>query len=177
MVKKIMKFFAYLLFFIFSLILFMPKESVYFLLEKNLKVFDIVISKEHLTQNFLSLEVENLELSAKAIDAALIQKVDIVLLGVYNHVNVESIQLSSLVESYLPSKIESLEVVHSLLDPLHVVGEAKGEFGEASLIVNLVDRNISVALKPSKVMFSKYRNSLRMFKKSQNGEYVYAKNF
>jgi hypothetical protein len=177
MVKKLMKFFAYLLFFILSLILFIPKDSVYFFVEKNLKQFDVIVSKEHLTQNFFSLDVENMEVSVKAIDAALIQKMDITLLGVYNHLSVENIKLSSLVESYLPSKVDSLEVGYSLLSPLHVLGDAKGEFGKVSLLVNLVDRNISVALKPSKLMFSKYRNSLRMFKKSKNGEYIYAKSF
>jgi hypothetical protein len=95
----------------------------------------------------------------------------------YNSVKLTNIKLSSLVESYLPSKIDSLNITYTIFNPLYITADGVGEFGEASAEVNLLDRNASVVLKPSKVMFTKYKKSLRMFKKSKNGEYVYAKTF
>jgi len=177
MVKKMAKFFAYTLFFVFALVAFSPKSSVYYFAEQQLKKFAVVISEETLDERLLSLNIQNLDISVKEIDTAIIKEVDITLLLVYNSVKLTKIKLSSLVEAYLPSKIESLNITYTLLNPLYITADGVGEFGEASASVSLLDRNASVFLKPSKKMFKKYRKSLKMFKKSENGEYVYAKTF
>jgi len=177
MVKKMAKFFAYMLFFIFALVAFSPKSSVYYFAEQQIKKFGIVVSDEKLDETLLSLEIHNLDITAKEIDTALIKEADVTLLLVYNSVKLTKIKLSSLVESYLPSKIDSLNISYTLFNPLYITAEGVGEFGEARGQVSLLDRNASVVLKPSKVMFKKYRKSLKMFKKSENGEYVYAKTF
>jgi len=179
MVKKLMKFFAYFLFFVGMLLLFIPKESVYFLAEQKLKEspLKLIISKERLTDNFFSLNISNLEITANDIDSALINEVDITLLGLYNSLHFSKIELSSVVEAYLPSKIEELDINYTILNPLKLSAHGVGEFGEASATVSLLDRNASVTLKPSKKMHSKYRNSLRFFKKTKGGEYIYAKTF
>ena len=177
MVKKIAKFFAYTLFFIFALVAFSPKSSVYYFAEHNLKKFGVVVSNETLNEKLLSLNIQNLEISAKEIDTAIIKEADITLLLVYNSVSLSDVKLSSLVETYLPSKIDSLDVTYTILNPLYVTAEGFGEFGEASVNVSLKERSLEVTLKPSKKMFAKYKKTLKTFKKSENGEYVYAKTF
>lgn len=177
MVKKIAKFFAYTLFFVFALVAFSPKSSVFYFGELQLQKFGVVISNESLNENLFSLNIQNLDISTKEIDTATIEEADITLLLIYNSVNLSDIQLSTLVESYLPSKIDSLDISYTLLNPLYVTAEGIGEFGEASANFSLKDRSIEVRLKPSKIMFSKYKKTLKMLKKSENGEYIYAKNF
>lgn len=177
MVKKLANFFAYTLFFFFALVVFSPKSSVYYFGEHELSKFGVVISNETLHESMLSLHVENLNISLKEIESAVIKKADITLLLVYNSVHLENIQLSSLVESYLPSKIDSLNVTYTIFNPLHIKGKALGQFGEATIDVNIADRNATLYLKPSKKMFTSYRKTVKMFKKSKNGEYVYAKTF
>jgi hypothetical protein len=175
MVKKLLIFLAYSAFFIFALMLFIPKASLYFFFEKELKNYEVVISKEQLKENLLSLDIHNLELSAKGIDTALIKDASVTLLGISNSVDLEKIKLSSLVEAYLPSKIEHLEINYTLFNPLNITAAAQGEFGEARASFNITSRALRVVLKPSKKMLSRYRNSLRKFKKSKEGEYIYAK--
>ena len=177
MVKKMAKFFAYTLFFIFALVAFSPKSSIYYFGEQNLKKFGVVISNETLNENLLSLNIQNLDISAKEIDTAIIKEADITLLLVYNAVSLRDIELSSLVESYLPSKIDSLDIKHTIINPLNISAEGFGKFGEASANISLKERSVEVTLKPSKKMFSKYKKTLKMFKKSEDGEYVYAKTF
>jgi len=177
MVKKMAKLFAYMFFFLFALVAFSPKSSVYYFGEQQLKKFGVVISDEKLDERLSSLNIQNLDISAKEIDTALIKEADVTLLFVYNSVKLTKIKLSSLVESYLPSKIDALSITYTLFNPLYIIVDGVGEFGEASAEVSLLDRNASVVLKPSKVMFTKYKKSLKMFKKSENGEYVYAKTF
>lgn len=173
--KKIGKFFTYVLFFIFALMVFIPKSSLYYLAEVNLKKFDIIISNESLSDSVFTLNIHNLDISAKGIDSAHIASVDVTLCGVYNKIVVEKIKFSSIVEAYFPSKIEFLNIDYSLLHPLSVKLNSHGEFGVIDAAFDLVNLKLEARVKPSKLMLRKYRRSLRYFKKSKNGEYLYAK--
>lgn len=177
MVKKILKFLAFTLFFILALVAFTPKESFYFLLEKNLKNFDVVISNEKLEDKMFSLDIENLEISTKGIDSAIIAEADVTLLLFYNSLKFTDIQLSSLVDAYAPSHIDTLKVTYTLLNPLVVNASTQGKFGQAEAVFNILDRELQVLLHPSKLMSSKYKKTMNMMKKDENGEYVYAKTF
>lgn len=175
MVKKLLKFVAFLLFFIFALILFVPKESFYYLLEQNLKKFDLIISNEKLEDKIVSLDIQNLDISAKGIESLKIKEANIKILALYNSIELENIKLSSLVETYLPAKIEKIDIYYTIFNPLLLQADGHGEFGDARVEVHLLDKSVTLQLKPSKVMFGKYRNTLREFKKSKNGEYLYEK--
>ena len=177
MVKKILKFFSYLLFFVFVMMVFIPKSSFYFSLEENLKTFNIVISKETLDESVLSLNIHNLEISAKNIQSAIVEDVDVTLLFLYNSVTLTNIKLSSLVEGYLPSKVDKLQLTYTIFDPLLIKVQAQGEFGEMQADINILDKNISVELTPTNIMLKRYKKSIKMFKKSKDGVYVYAKSF
>jgi hypothetical protein len=175
MVKKLVKFFAYTLFFFFALIAFTPKSSVYFLLEQNLKKFDVIISKESLEESLLTLHIQNLELSAKGIESAVVQNADVTLLGFYNNIALQNIELSSVVDAFLPPKIESATVSYTILNPLEIKAVAIGDFGEAHVAFDILGRKLSATLTPSPRMLKEYRSSLKEFKKDENGGYVYAK--
>ncbi len=177
MVKKLGKFFAYTLFFVFALILFTPKSSLYFLLEENMKQFEAIISKEKIEDSLFTLRMQNLELSLKGVESALIEKADITLLGLYNSVAFYNIELSSVVDAFMPPNIENATVSYTVLHPLQIRAVALGDFGKAHVTCNIIDRNVSIVLEPSKRMLSEYRNSLNEFKKDSQGGYVYAKTF
>jgi len=174
-VKKIGKFFVYLLFFIFALILFMPKSSLYYFAETELKEFGVLISNETLVESFSTLKVKNLDVSVKGIESVDIVSADFTLLGVYNNISFQNIKLSSIVEAYLPSKIEDMNIVYSLLHPLSIRAKAIGDFGEVNANFDLLELKLKADLKPSKLMLRRYRSSLHFFKKSKEGEYIYAK--
>ncbi|MEA2073469.1 MAG: hypothetical protein U9O86_07780 [Campylobacterota bacterium] len=177
MVKKLLIFFAFSLFFVLALVAFTPKKSFYFLVEKNLKKFDVVISNETLGDRFLTLNIENLELSTKGVESAIVAEADVTLLLFYNSLTLNDLSLSSLVETYVPSKIDRVELTYSILNPLVVSASAEGDFGDAEVAFNILDRELSAVVKPSKVMLSKYKKTIRMMKKDEDGEYVYAKTF
>ncbi len=177
MVKKLSKFLAYTLFFIFALMVFIPKSSLYFSLEEKIKTFDIVISKDTLQENIFSLNVQNLNISVKGIESGTAEEVDITLLLFYNSLKFKNIKLSSLVEAYLPSKIQELKVTYTVFNPLYVEVEAEGEFGEIEAEFDILERSLSVRLHPTDIMLKRYKKSIKMFKKSQEGDYVYAKSF
>jgi hypothetical protein len=175
MVKKLLMFLVYMLFFFFALVMFTPKASLYFFMEKNIKPFGVVISNETLDERLFSLGVANLEVSIKGVDAAVAQKADITLLGFYNEVKVEGIKLSSMASSFVPVDIGEIKLHYTPFDPLFITGDAQGKFGKADISLSLRDFHLKVVLHPSKLMLQRYRNSLRQFQKTQNGEYIYDK--
>ncbi len=175
MVKKFLKFLAYSIFFLFALIVFIPKSSLYFLMEHNIKPLGVVISNETLHENLFSLDVQHAAVSVKGVDAAAVKKAHITLLGLYNKVTLQDITLSSMAASFVPLHIEGAEVKYSVIDPFNIHGYAKGDFGEVRMEFNLKDLHLRASMHPSKLMVQKYRSSLREFKKAKNGEYVYDK--
>ncbi|MBU0720377.1 hypothetical protein KJ877_03475 [bacterium] len=177
MVRRIFVFFAYLFFFLLALMYFTPKLSVYYFLEEQIKPFGVVISRESLTDKGLTLKIEHASISAKSIESANIAEIDIGIFGLYNSAEFQDIKLSSAAGAFVPLKIQNAKIVHSVLDPLHVNAQALGEFGEAAVSFDIMQKAVRLVLKPSALMLRNYQSTLRNLKKSENGEYVYDKNF
>jgi len=172
---RFIKFLAYTLFFIMSVLIFLPKENLYFLLEKELAKQDIFISNETISTGLFSIELEDAVVTYEGIEVAKIIRSDFELFLLYDKVELKEIELSSLISNYWPSKIENVVVTYSVIDPVNIHAVAEGTFGQIVAEYSLEDSRVSVVLKPSKLIFKKYRSTLRYFKKSKDGEYTYEK--
>lgn len=177
MVKKLLRFFAFSLFFLFALVLFTPKDSFYFLLEQELEKLSIIISNETLQERLLSLNVQNLEINTKGVDTLVVREADVMLLLFYNTINFQNLQISSLVSAYIPPRVDTLDLRYTIFNPLVLTAKAKGEFGHARAEFSLLDKELKLFVMPSKLMLHKYKKTLQMLKKDENGEYIYAKTF
>lgn len=174
---RIVYFLAYSLFFIFALLFFIPKISLYHYAEKEMQKQKLVFSNEEAIDKAFALSLHDIDLSYDSIESAKIQNVEIKLFVFFNHIRIENIELSDVAASFLPLKIHKLDIKYTLLNPLEILASSKGEFGEASARVNILDRNASVILIPSELMKKKYTKTLRTLKKNTEGSYEYAKNF
>ena len=174
---KIVRFFAYILFFILALIYFMPKESIYFFAEKELQKYHVVIDNESIKDKGFSLELSHLNVYVESIQSAKIENLDVLFFGIYNEIEADNIELSTAVASMLPTKIESVNIKYSIVNPLNVTLNAVGAFGTLHGVANLKERKITAELKPSSLMKRKYRSALYNFKKQANGEYEYVQSF
>jgi hypothetical protein len=177
MVKKILKYFLYIFLFFIAFVYFIPKTNLYYLMEKYLVKYDVVISNEKLQEKFFDLNIKNMDISVKGIDSAKIENGDITLSLLYNKVDLKKIKLSSVMQNFFPVNIEHIYVVYTIFNPLNITGEAKGDFGEAKIKVSLLNRKAILILHPSKLMLRKYRTVLRELKKLKNGEYKYEESF
>ncbi len=174
---KIAKFFAYLSFFILALMYFTPKISIYYFLESQLKNYDVIISSETLADNGFSLNIKSANVIVKTIESATVENLNILILGLYNSVEVENIELSSVAASMIPTKVSTLTIKHQLYDPLHINVNAVGEFGEVKVLLNILERSLHLELIPSTLMKKEYKNTLQNLEKSENGEFTYDKTF
>ena len=171
--KKIALILFYLVFFLAALLFFTPKESIYYYGEEQLKPLGVILAQEEAVDTGFSLKIEHAKLYVQKIKSANIALVELTLLGVYNTVSVENIVLDKTFEQFFPPLVEHLEVTQSILAPTKVSATAHGDFGTATASVHLVDRNGTVVLTPSKMMRSRYKNTLRQLKRTKTGDYRY----
>jgi len=172
---RVGKFLVYLLFFITMVLYFLPKENLYFLLEQELAKKEIFISNEEIKEKAFGLELQNATISYEGIEAAQLKSLDINLFLLYNSLDLQEIELSSLIANYWPQKIQECHLSYSILSPLQIEGVAQGVFGTIEAHYMIKEATLTVILHPSKIMLKKYRSTLRYFKKLKNGEYSYEK--
>ncbi len=171
--KKLALFFFYLLLFFGALFFFTPKENLYYFAEEQLKPLGVVIGYEEARDHGFTLEIVHAQLYVQKIKSADIGSVNVGLYGLYNSVVLKNIVLDKTFEAFFPPLIEQAEIHQSIFSPFSVKANAVGDFGEAEANVDLLDRNASVVLHPSKIMLSRYKSTLKQFKKSEEGDYRY----
>lgn len=164
--------------FVFMLFMFylLPKENLYYLLEQNLKKESVVLSNEKFYDRGLQLEVSDATLFYKGIESADIGKIRFDFFLLYNVVVLKEIKLSTIAEAFMPINVKRIELKYTIFNPFRISGKAIGEFGEADIFLHLLEKKIKVILSPSEIMLKKYKNSLKQFKKSEDGEYIYEQN-
>ena len=171
--KKIALFFLYVILFFAALLFFTPKENLYYFGEEQLKPLGVVIADEEVIDHGFSLSLKGATIYFKKIRSADIGSINAKIFALYNNLHVENIVLDPAVEQFFPPEITYVNVTHSIFSPLQVHADAEGDFGSATAQVNLADRNGTVIVTPSKIMTSRFRNTLRQLKKSKGGDYYY----
>ena len=177
MVKKLFIFLAFILFFLMTSIYHAPKENIYFALEQELKKNNIIISNEKIEDTGFSLKLQDAELFYDSINSASIKEIDINLLLFKTSVTISDIQLSQMASSFLPLKIRKLILTHSIFNPLSINIYESGGNGKIRGNFSLIDKKLHIVFSPSKLMLNKFKKSIRIFKKSKNGNYTYDKSF
>ncbi len=79
---RLLKLIAFMVLFCFTFLLFFPKQNLYFLVEKELKKYDIVISDEIFLSQFLGFELQDAFLYIKGVKVAKIDNAKISLFGI-----------------------------------------------------------------------------------------------
>jgi hypothetical protein len=79
---KILKSFALIVVFFFSLLIFLPKQNIYYLAEQKLSKYDIVISNETFISDMFGFRLENAFVYVKGVNIASLDKVNVSFSGV-----------------------------------------------------------------------------------------------
>lgn len=162
--------------FIFSLLVFLPKEQMYNLLEEELAKKSIIVSNELREEKTFNLNISGAEVFYDGLNVSFISNIDFDFYLLKNSVNAKNIRISDSFSSFVPSKINTFDLEYSILNFNKVSINSKGEFGEFIGQVNLFDRKIVGELKPSSIMKNRYRNVLNQFKLVE-GKYTYEQSF
>lgn len=174
--KTILKIFLYILTFIFALFLFLPKESLYNLLEQELEKNRIIISNEKRDENIFGLDVLDGDVYYENINIANVNKISLKTFLVYSELKINDIKLLKSLESIAPSPIEELTLKYSVLTFNKIDIEAKGLFGELIGNIDVINRVITLELNASTNMKNSYSKILKNMKLNE-GKYYYEYKF
>ena len=147
MVKKI---FITLAVIWFALLLWMPKQELYYKLEEELAKNAIKINEKSMDEGIFSFTVNQADVYAKGIKLANVEKVHFFTVLFYTKVTVENLTLDDSLKNIAPTHTKDATVTYALWNPLYIDVEATGSFGGLNGGVNLADKTLRVDFNESK---------------------------
>jgi hypothetical protein len=156
--------------------IFLPKISLYNLVEKELQKKQVIISDEKIVEKFFSLDILDSKVFFEGINIAKIDKLKLESLFLYTKIEFSNIVLIDSFTQFAPSPIENLIIKHTILNPNNILINANGNFGELSGTMNILNKELKIELNASNLMKSSYSKLLKFFK-FENGRYIYEYRF
>ena len=165
MVKNI--FITFIVFW-FALLVFMPKQELYFTLEKELAKQDIEINEQNIEEGIFSLNPIKPEIYIKGIKIATVEKINIFTLIFTTNINLKSLILDDSLKSFAPKKADVANISYSLFSPFKVTIEAEGNFGLLEGNANLNEKDLRIDFSETTKELDSIRSNL---KKDEKGLY------
>ena len=158
--KKILIFFTGVF---IGIILFMPKDNLYFTFQKCLTKQNIYINSK--IKNGFALNLLEGKVYQNGINLASFEKTEIIPFVFYNKIISKNIKINF--QNY---KIKNLNITYSILNPLKIYISGKSSFGKISGEINLLKRFVKIyILNLSDV------NLKTFLRKDKKGYFYYAK--
>ena len=174
--KKLFKLFIYLLFFLSFVLILLPKESIYNLLEQELSKQNIIISDEKRDEKLFSLDISDAKVYYQGIEGTNIDSISFFSSIFYSKVEVNDMKLLQSLASFFPPVIKRIELKHSLLDYRNVNIYSLGDFGVLNGNIDLINRTLILKLEVSSKMKREYSRVLGQMK-LEKGIYIYEYRF
>ena len=147
MVKKI---FIALAVIWFTFLLFMPKQELYYKLEKELAKNAIEINEKSIEEGLFSLTLHEADVYAKGIKLATVEKVTFFTLLFYTQVTLEELHLDDSLKNMAPTHTQKATVTHAVWNPLVISIEAEGSFGRVKGAGALADKTLRLDFNDTK---------------------------
>jgi len=160
-----MKFLTIFLSFFIGLIVFMPKDNLFFTLQKELKKENIYINSD-IKSNIIDLSLSNSKVFINGINLATIKQTTILPLLVFNKIELKNIKID-----FNNLNINNLKIQYSLLNPINIIIKGKSNFATIDGFVNLKNRDMKIYL------LNLTNNSIKPFLKKDKKGYFYAQKF
>jgi len=150
-----------------------PKQELYYLLEKELKKNDIVISNETIKDTWFGLKLLNAEVYVKGAKMAEVSELELNIFFLYNSLTVNNIHINKAMHNVAPKSIEEIDIEYSIANPLNIILNGRGSFGVVEGNIALAKRDILVRFPVAKEIkaFKKF------LKKDKKGEWEYETNY
>lgn len=126
----------------FVLLVFMPKQELYYKLEEALQDNDIVINEQKIHSGLFSLSLEGLDVYVKGIKVAKIDEVNLFTLLFYTKIQLTGIDADDSLKNMMPIQIEEATITHSLINPYVAIINANSDAGDITGASNLRDRTV-----------------------------------
>lgn len=151
----------------FAILLFMPKQEIYYTLEKALYEEGIEINEERKEEGIFSYTLYDVKIYVKGIHLVTVEELDFFTLLFYSKFTADTLTLDASLKSMAPESADKILAMHSILSPLKVFLTATGSFGLAEGMADANSKSLRIDLvDPQKI------ESLKSFlKKDEKGWY------
>ncbi len=177
--RTLIKYTSYFLFALFCFAYFLPKESIYYEIEKYFKTKNIIISNETIKEKAYGIDISDISLHFEEIKIANIKNIEFITYIYSTKLEIKEITLDKNLGIYAPLKIEKIDLIYNLLDfdNLDKIDiSAEGDFGEIDGQIDFINKVINISLEASKMMKEK-TFLLNNMKKGENEKYTYEYRF
>jgi len=139
MVKNI---FIGLVVFWFALLLFMPKEALYYALEEKLEAQGLKINEKSIETGIFSLNLIDADIYFKGINVAHVEKINIFTLLFTTNVNIKELVIDASLKKFAPEKIDQANLTHMLFSPMKITILASGSLGDIAGVLDLKEKKL-----------------------------------
>ena len=141
MVKKI-----FIILFItwFALLVFMPKQEIYYALEKELAKQEIEINEQSIKEGLFSLTLKQVSVYVKGIKVATIENLDFLTLLFYTKIELDSLLLDDSLKAMAPQQTDKALLSYTLFSPMSASIHAEGSFGMIEGNVDLKEQKLHI---------------------------------
>ena len=134
----------------FALLWLMPKQELYYKLEKELAKNAVKINEKSIDEGLFSLTLNEADVYVKGIKLATVEKIDVFTVLFYTKVTVEKLALDDSLKTMAPTDVQEADGVYALWNPLNVSIDASGSFGRLEGKVALADKTVRLDFNASK---------------------------
>ena len=157
------KFLLFLFGLFMGIIIFMPKDNLYYTLQSFLKKQNIYINSD--IKSSVALELKNGTVYYNQMDVLKFEKIDVFPFIFYNQINVKNVKLN--IGNY---NIDSVKIFYTPFYPVKVFIKGQSNFGKLDGYVDLIKREIKIYI--NNLTNNSVKNFLR---KDKKGYFYYAK--
>ena len=174
--KKLIKFFSYVLVMLSLLIFFLPKINLYYAAEALMKQKNVYISDEEAFDKGFTLELKHAKVFFDKLALADVESIRVSPLFFYNVLNIDNIHVNEGFSDFLPQEVKNVRVEHFIFNPVKVKFRGESEDSHFYGNVNLLKRMLSVHIRLGVISEKKYGTMLRKLTKEEGG-YLYEYKF
>lgn len=134
----------YILYLFLVMVVFIPKEKIYYTFESILSQNHIYLTGESVTDYFFYLDADNPHIILDHIDLASIERIHLSTWVFFNRLAISNVVVSPQYQTFFPGKIDEIVLSYSLLHPLSIQMEGAGDFGKCNGTIDLIKNDIRV---------------------------------
>ncbi len=155
-----------------ALLIFAPKENLYFLLEKELQKNKIVLSQEELKPKPLGLEISNAKVYIENTYIGNIKTISILTLLVYSDIDILEFKPIKSIEKIFPLIVHRATINYTLWNPTQIKINVKSSMGKIDGRVDLIKKRVIFRFKEIKNI-----TPIRSYLKRDKNGWYYEQNF
>jgi len=162
--KIILKTILFSLLFMVVFILFLPKEQLFIKAVNEAYKQKVYLQNYTFSEDLISSNIKNTNIIYDGINIVNIKNTDIKVWLFYNDINIKNISLDESLNSFVPSKIDNVNINYSVLNPLFVNANVKSKLFSVKINFDILNMKLNAVFKSSKFFRNKYSKLLKELK-------------